>query len=620
MSAFSTVLLLGSDPLLEYAVEHMLPADTYKVRRVEHRDHAADLVAQYQPRAILVDLPEQSEQDVEFVRWLHGSAGVPVLVLARDPVALEGRFEPAVRVLPRAFQPSELQSAFRDVLAEPAGGRPRRRPSVVRRAMIAALWLLFVGGGLFLLLPMLGVPGIPNVIKMLVARPPAQEQPPETPVALLPGKDTFRLDEETYKQLRIPPPYEVKKDPDRRQLVLSGSLAFDPDWLGRIQSRFQGEVIEVGKGDEVQFDPKLRKSVHLPLRYGSRVKEGQLMAVVWSKDLGEKKSELIDALVKLNLDERNLAAQKRLLEQGAGAEVQYRQLKNLVSADLSAIARIRRTLETWRVTQAEMEAVEQEAKRIIGSKTLTALDKLKDDARKWAQVEIRAPFDGVVVEKNLARGQIIDPTIDLFKIADLTHLAVFVNAYEEDQRILQEIKHRLRMPVIPWRVFLTSDPQKKQLPSPGIEKIGYIVDPTQKTNLAIGQVENPKEALRVGQSVTALVDVPAPPDVVSVPASALVEDGETSVLFVLKDPRKHVYAMRRVKVIERFNGADPLSSQGGEGSEGDRRQRAYVVSRLSPTDRAAGLQELKPGELVVPSGAIELKAALEEVQARARRK
>jgi cobalt-zinc-cadmium efflux system membrane fusion protein len=287
-----------------------------------------------------------------------------------------------------------------------------------------------------------------------------------------------------------------------------------------------------------------------------------------------------------------------------------------VSADLSAIARVRRTLDTYRVSKEEIEEVEREAKRIIASKNLEALNKLKE-TRKWAQVEVRAPFAGVVVEKNVARGQIVDPSTDLFKIADLTHLAVFANAYEEDQKILQDIKLRLRTPEIPWRAFLTSDPEKKPLASPGIWRIGYIVDPTQKTNLAIGRVENPGEVLRVGQSVTAYVDVPAPPDVVSVPATALVEDGETSVVFVLKDAARRVYAMKQVKVVERFNGPEPLP---GQEHNGERRQFAYIRSKLTRKEKDAGLQALKPGELVVPDGAIELKAALEEVQARARRK
>ena len=39
-----------------------------------------------------------------------------------------------------------------------------------------------------------------------------------------------------------------------------------------------------------------------PLRHGDKVTVKQLLAVIWSKDLGEKKSELVDALSQLRLD------------------------------------------------------------------------------------------------------------------------------------------------------------------------------------------------------------------------------------------------------------------------------------------------------------------------------
>jgi cobalt-zinc-cadmium efflux system membrane fusion protein len=355
----------------------------------------------------------------------------------------------------------------------------------------------------------------------------------------------------------------------------------------------------------------------------------------------------------MHLDEKNLVNLRNLLEKGAASEAQVRAARNAVSADLSAIARVRRTLQTWKVSSDEMDEIEKEALRIIKSTSLKDLEKIEKDkiARRqsWARVEIRAPFDGMVVEKNVTRGQIVDTTTDLFKIARLSRLAVFANAYEEDQRILRQVQQVLfeqqhkqrkyapasaeeeeqqrwqqiqRIP-IPWVVHLTSDPEKIPLPSEAIERIGYIVDPNQKTNLAIGRVENTSGELRVGQSVTAEVEVPPPPDVVSVPVSALVEDGETSVLFVQLDGKKHKYAMKQVVVVERFNGVPPLHrTWWWWDDENNRTPRlyAYIRSKLDREQKDRGFQELKPGEMVVVGGAIELKAALEEVQARARRK
>ncbi len=428
------------------------------------------------------------------------------------------------------------------------------------------------------------------------------EQPPATTVHLIEGQpDTFRLEEDAAKVMKIPAPYKITSDPARRQLTLAGSLAFDPNLLGRVQSRFAGEVIAIAPADEPLLDRQGKTVKGHTLSYGNRVVKNQLMAVVWSKDLGEKKSELVDWLVKLSLDEENLKELEDLWRKEAGSEANYRAAKNAVSGDLNNIARVRRTLDIWKVTPEEVKEIEEEAKRVLSSKNIRDLNQIKDNHGKWARVEVRAPFDGIIVEKNLAVGSMVDPTQDLFRVADLRKLAVFANAYEEDQRLLQDMQAQLRPSLVPWRVHLTADPEKTPLSSDGIERIGYIVDPQQRTNLVIGKVDNKDDRLRVGQSVTALVDVPPPAGVVSIPATALVEDGTDSVVFVQPDPKKLMYVMKRVFVVQRFNG------------------QAYVLSKLTDKQKQAGLKELTPGEWLVASAVVELKAALEEVQARQRR-
>src|SRR5207253_2409837 len=141
--------------------------------------------------------------------------------------------------------------------------------------------------------------------------------------------------------------------------------------------------------------------------YGSRVHKGQLMAALWSKELGEKKSELVDALVKLHLDERNLENLKKLAEGGSVPEATLRQVQNAVSTDLNAVARARRTLTIWKVSKDEIDDIEKEADRIIASKSRRDLDKMTDKSAKWARVEVRAPFGGLVVEKNLTLGSMV---------------------------------------------------------------------------------------------------------------------------------------------------------------------------------------------------------------------
>jgi cobalt-zinc-cadmium efflux system membrane fusion protein len=451
---------------------------------------------------------------------------------------------------------------------------------------------------LVLALPALGMPGIPGVPNVASLFKPGQAPAPEEegPKArLVPGSpDSLELPPEVARQLGVTTaPVPEKAEP--RHLHLSGSLAFDPNYLGRVQSRFAGEVVEIGKNVQPGIDPATgRTEPERPLQYGDPVTKGQLLAVVWSKDLGEKKSELVDALSQLSIDQETLTRLEELYREGNTSEAVVRQARRNVSAGLNGVARAERTLRVWRLPEAEIQAVKDEAKRVIARKGQHDRDKEKD----WARVEVRAPFDGVIVEKNLTLGAIVDTTFDLYKVADLTKLAVYAHAYEEDLRVLQDLQRQLRPRLIPWTVRLPADPESKPLQSDGIERIGYIVDPNQHTDLVIGLADNTSRRLRAGQFVTAAVELPAPEGVVSLPADAVDEDGSDSIVFLQPDPTRLRYALKRVLVTQRF---------------GD---MVYVRSRLTERQEKAGLYGLQPGDRVVTRGAIELKAGLEELQGR----
>src|SRR5262249_49150479 len=121
-------------------------------------------------------------------------------------------------------------------------------------------------------------------------------------VTLVKGqKDTLEVQPDVVEKLKL---LAKEAGPPRpRPLELPGSLALDPQTLARIHARFPGEVIEIEQvRDEFESDKK-GQSVLRPLRPGDRVRKGDRLAILWSKDLGEKKSELVDALTTLKLHE-----------------------------------------------------------------------------------------------------------------------------------------------------------------------------------------------------------------------------------------------------------------------------------------------------------------------------
>ena len=309
-----------------------------------------------------------------------------------------------------------------------------------------------------------------------------------------------------------------------------GVLALDNDRLSRVHSRFGGEVVELGRSTDGS-DPTLH--------VGEHVQQGDLLAVIWSTELGEKKSALVDAMVKANAEEQLRDRLKKLFEEGAGAGRNYRDAEKDVQARHAEIASLERTLRTWRVTDEDIEDIHAEAKH------LTEESKSAIKPSDWARVEVRAPISGVVLEKNVVVGDIIDTVTDLFKIGDLSQLVVWAHVYEEDLSLLESLPKP-----IPWALNLPSSPGTTF--SGTLDKIGAIIDPTQHTGLVTGRVDNLSGKLKIGQFVGATVQLPPPGNELELPAAAVVEDGRESVVFIQPDPKKSEFIRRSVSVIRRL--------------------------------------------------------------------
>lgn len=349
-----------------------------------------------------------------------------------------------------------------------------------------------------------------------------------------------------------------------------GVLALDNDRLSRVHARFGGEIVEMGVSTDGS-DPAIR--------VGDRVRQGDLLAVVWSTELGQKKSELVDALVKLRSEEQLRDRLKKLYEEGAGAGRNYRDAEKDVQSRLVEVASLERTLRTWRVTDADLAEIQAEAVRLADADTLRETMTPAPEVKDWARVEVRAPISGIVLEKNAVAGDIVGTETDLFKIGDLSELVVWAHVYEEDLPLLESLPHPL-----PWTVTLPSRPGVTF--SGMLKRMGSVIDPTQHTALARGQVENPGNELKIGQFVTVSIQMPASEHELQLPATAVVEDGQQSSVFVQSAADQTRFIRRTVNVTRRFR--DSVYIQG-----------ANAV--------------LKPGDIVVTSGALMLQNALEQL-------
>jgi cobalt-zinc-cadmium efflux system membrane fusion protein len=198
--------------------------------------------------------------------------------------------------------------------------------------------------------------------------------------------------------------------------------------------------------------------------------------------------------------------------------------------------------------------------------------------KAWPRVEVLAPRDGVVVERNIADDEVVvDTTVTLFTIADISRLLVLANVPEDDLPALLALPAEKRR----WSIrFAGQAPVEGQ-----IDEIGYLVDPNIHEALVKGTIPNADGRLRAGQFVTAVITLPPSGREVVVPASALVDTGRETLVFLQPDPARPVYVQRSVTVVRRGH------------------DTAHVRFATKPEDR------------IVTAGALELKAALDDLKA-----
>jgi cobalt-zinc-cadmium efflux system membrane fusion protein len=436
------------------------------------------------------------------------------------------------------------------------------------------------------------------------------------------GKPGLRLTKAAVNGLQIKPVPVVAARKPRHLPPQVGTINFDNETLFPIPSRFAGEIAEIFMVDDedapdASAEPQKKKR---PLRYGDRVKQGQLLAVVHSTTLGTAKAALVDAVCSLKLSTETLERHYKLFAEGAIALATLRQSERQKEADSNTLLTAERTLRTMKLEDGEVKDIKAEAARIAD---LASEGKIKRDAKeeaeKWARVEVRVPvFDKetkdtrelTVVEKNTNVYAMVDPIATgapLFKVADLKRVQVWVHPAEEYLPTFRKMLDSRGREGPLWSITIPAYPDDK-LPPMKFYQVAPSLEPFQHAPMLMGYLNNPNgNRYVVGQFVTATIDLPPEPNTVEVPTEAINEIGGEALVFVQLDPAKHEFVLRRVAVVHRFREVTIVRSQltKMEKDENVRNSKAESSKRQ--------IETLQAGDLVITRGVVELTAALEDL-------
>jgi cobalt-zinc-cadmium efflux system membrane fusion protein len=418
-----------------------------------------------------------------------------------------------------------------------------------------------------------------------------------------------------------------------RPLELPGSTAFDPARLARIRARFApARVVEVAHITAWDAHHKTGRTEIRELRNGDAVSRGDLLGVFYSVDVGTRKNDLLDALVQLQLDQEILDEFEK--NRYAIPQVTYLNQRSTVWHDRNAINKALNNLKLWDIPQNEIDALHAEAKKIATDKnawfktpegrwvkgqkqaakqaTSGSLDLEKEKEDPWGRVTLTAPFDGVLVERNVHEGEmIVDNTVNLFQIADVRRLLVIASCPEDALPTLEALHPSERE----WTVKTVGANPITGLAG-AIDEIGYLIDPNQHTAVIKGYINNPGNLIRAGQYVRATVSIPPPKGVVEIPSDAVVDDGRQALVFVQTKSATHRFTMRRVHVTHRFQDTVFVRSTPTPKEE----QLTELEAKQEAEEGLLPKEALRPDERVLLSGTLELKAVLADLEAKAQPK
>ena len=136
-------------------------------------------------------------------------------------------------------------------------------------------------------------------------------------------------------------------------------------------------------------------------------------------------------------------------------------------------------------------------------------------------VEVSAPAAGVIVARNVFPKQHFDRDVELFRIADLSHVWIVAKLLGDDQASIQTGASA--------QVFLPGRPEPA-LRATVSEALGRFDGASRSLDLRL-EADNPQLILRPDMFVDLLFSVTLP-EATTVPAEAIVESGLTTTVYV----------------------------------------------------------------------------------------
>lgn len=272
---------------------------------------------------------------------------------------------------------------------------------------------------------------------------------------------------------------EAKAQSISLSLPFPGEIRFDEDRTAHVVPRVPGVV----------------ESVHVNL--GQQVKKGQLLAVIASQQISDQRSEQAAAQRRLELARTTYERERQLWQDKISAEQDFLQARQALQEAEIALSNARQKISV-----------------LSGSSV----------ASGGNRYELRAPFDGVVVEKHLGLGEVVSETTNAFTLSDLSRVWVTFGVSPKD----------LNKVVVGKSVTVSATELNAEVTGT-VAYVGSLLGEQTRTATVRVTLTNPNGAWRPGLFVTVLVETDTRQTRVAVPEIAIQTVEDKPTVFVRTD-------------------------------------------------------------------------------------
>lgn len=338
----------------------------------------------------------------------------------------------------------------------------------------------------------------------------------------------------------------VEYRPITEAIECNAELAYDGGRYARVSTQMPGIIAEVHKD------------------FGESVEAGEALVTLRSGRLGAAKATYLQAVAVVDLWERNHEREEDLLERGVSTEKDLLEAETYHREGRIALSEAEQTLRSFDLSEEQIASV-----RRTGETSATYV--------------VKSPFDGIVVDRQIALGEVVEPSEPLYSVADVSRMWAFLDVYEKDLRHV-----RIGQPVI-----LRVEGLEGETFAGFLTWVSAEVDPRTRTLRVRADFDNSHGLLRAHMFGRAAVAVREHQRSLVVPTSSVQWEGCCNVVFVKMS--ETVFQPRKVRLGIASGGVYEVAEGVEEGEEVVTRGSFLLKTEILKGSIGAGCCEVEPG-------------------------